>query len=506
MQLEKILRDKFGYSTFREGQRQIIVDLLEGNDVIAMLPTGGGKSICYQLPGYIVDGSVLIVSPLLSLMEDQVHQLKLIGEKRAIGINSFLSISKKRNALQNLQKYRFIYVSPEILQSNEVLLALKKIKISFFVIDEAHCISQWGHDFRTDYSKLGEIRKTLGYPHTIALTATATEDVIQDIIQTLQLTNVRKHLFSVDRPNIAISVEKMKSMEEKMNRLFEYVKKLQGPGIIYFSSRSLADSAAEFLKSKGIGRVSSYHGGMDQEQRMLIQQQFIYDQLQIICCTNAFGMGVNKSNIRYCIHFHIPQTIESYLQEIGRAGRDGNQSAAILFYTNGDEEIPKLLFESEFPNVEQIKIALQFLAETNDILNKEWTLQIEQTLLERAGMTEIQYRFFKHGLESYLMNIDENEKMNPKLNQLIPFFENIISERITHKNEKLISMMRWIHSDECRRKEILRYFHENFCMKNPICCDQCGLPNDLLHDEFSSKVTWSFKNWKSELADIFLLK
>lgn len=218
MRLEDYLYKWFGYNEFRQGQKDVIVDLLQGKDVVAMLPTGRGKSMCYQLPGLMRDGTVLIVSPLLSLMEDQVAQLKYIVKDRVIAFNSFRTLTEKKEAIKRLSSYKFVFVSPEMLQTEAIIRELKKIHISLFVVDEAHCISQWGYDFRTDYKKLDQVIAAIGHPPVLALTATATKEVLQDIIKSLKLTNVAEHVYSIDRPNIAMEVQFVQTIEEKRKR------------------------------------------------------------------------------------------------------------------------------------------------------------------------------------------------------------------------------------------------------------------------------------------------
>jgi ATP-dependent DNA helicase RecQ len=498
--LENILKRKFGYSTFRNGQKEIIEDVLAGYDVLALMPTGGGKSMCYQLPAYLLNGPVLVVSPLLSLMEDQVQQLRMFGEKNVIALNSFLTYPEKREALQELKKFRFIFTSPEMLQSQEVLAALKMSSISLFVVDEAHCISQWGHDFRPDYSKLGYVRQYIGNPPCLALTATATNDVIKDIIECLQLNPLKTHLFSIDRPNIAVVVEKTNSVEEKLEQLWSYVKNLKGPGVIYFSTRNWAEKSVQYLTEKGVEKIAYYHGGMDQEQRMIIQQQFLYNQLDIVCCTSAFGMGINKPNIRYVIHFHFPSQMESYIQEIGRAGRDGNKSIAILLYCHGDEEIQRTLIESELPNSDQICSVLRFLS---SVQNERLTKKLEETIMETLSMTETQWRFLRHHLELEGIIIDRQITEKRMDHVLLTQITDAVKERFAFKHKKLQQMMSWIHSEHCRRKEILQYFGEEVKESPSLCCDRCYIDIREYAVDQKEQEKWMFTNWQDELRRIF---
>lgn len=329
-----VLRDVFGYQSFREGQQEVIETAIEGNDSLVIMPTGGGKSLCYQIPALVRSGVTVVISPLISLMKDQVDQLKANGVP-AECVNStqtreeLISVYNRMHAGQ----VKLIYVSPERVLSNEFIERLHSIPLSMIAVDEAHCISQWGHDFRPEYALLGQLKQLFPHLPIMALTATADDATRRDILQRLNLTEPHIYLGSFDRPNIRYSlVEKHKPVSQ----IIRYLATQKGYcGIIYCGSRKKVEMLTEKLCNNHI-RAASYHAGLDTDERAYVQDAFQRDDLQIVVATVAFGMGINKPNVRFVVHFDIPRNIESYYQETGRAGRDGLPAEAMMLYDPAD--------------------------------------------------------------------------------------------------------------------------------------------------------------------------
>ncbi|MFN8673510.1 MAG: DNA helicase RecQ [Candidatus Sericytochromatia bacterium] len=339
----KALKKYYGYDKFRPMQEEIIQSVFDGKDSLVLMPTGGGKSLCFQIPAIVQDGLCIVISPLISLMKDQVDSLNSNGIKSAF-INSSLT-SKQQFQLEVMAKrgfFKLIYISPERLLSEGFLSFLKKLKINLFAIDEAHCISAWGHDFREEYTKLSFLKENFPEIPVMALTATADKLTRKDIVSQLNLENPEIFISSFDRPNISLSVF---PAQERTRNIINFINTRKGQaGIIYCLSRKGAESLARKLQDSGIN-ADYYHAGLSSEDRNSVQDNFIKDKIQIICATIAFGMGIDKSNVRWVIHYNLSKNIESYYQEIGRAGRDGLKSEAILFYTFADLLNIKTLIE-----------------------------------------------------------------------------------------------------------------------------------------------------------------
>ena len=354
--LTAVLKEKFGFDSFKPGQAEVLEALTAGKNILAMLPTGGGKSLIYQMMGNMRDGLVIIVTPLLSLMQDQVARLNYAGEPKVVALNSTLPQDARRTILRSLDQYKFLFVSPEMLGQTVVQSALRKVKINLLVVDEAHTIVSWGPDFRPDYLALPQVHKKLGQPQLLLLTATATPKMMTDITVPFGLPESGWFIYrqSVDRPNIYLHTETLANEGQKRERLADLVRQLQGPGIVYFSSRKLATSMADWLAENTGRRVAAYHAGLDTMSRYRIQQQFMLGQIDVIAATSAFGMGIDKDNVRYVIHYHLSNDLANYLQEIGRAGRDGEQSAAILLYVPGDENLQLNMIDGTIPNREVV--------------------------------------------------------------------------------------------------------------------------------------------------------
>lgn len=498
------LKTYFNYEAFKVGQLEIIEDVLAGRDVLGVLGTGSGKSLCYQLPAKLLSGVTIVVSPLISLMIDQVREVKAFHYKEVVALHSFQSFDERKKVLGNLHEYKLIYVSPELLQQWNVIQQLKKVQVSLFVIDEAHCISQWGPDFRPDYLRLKETLQELNHPPFLALTGTATPEVQDDIPRYLGRDHVKKHIYPMDRNNISILVEQVANENEKLSRVREVVQSHDVPTIIYFLSRKATKEIADILKRKLPERqIAFYHGGMSKQDRLKIQQQFMNDQIDIICSTSAFGMGINKVNVRLVIHFHMPTQLESFIQEIGRAGRDGKPSVSMLLHERYDITRPLHIIENELPT----EAALRVLFNQIYILYKagQTLPEKESEITELFGIEETKWRYVQYHLEQAGVMIDG--QFTPDLKEwekALSSIQAFTEKRVEMKHDKVQDMENWLTTDRCLREALFEGFQERTQRKMTQCCSNCGF--SFSEWEINPVVSHIIKheNWENKLQGLLL--
>ncbi|MDQ1610854.1 MAG: ATP-dependent helicase RecQ [Pyrinomonadaceae bacterium] len=397
------LRLHFGFDAFRTGQREVIDAILDGHDTVVVMPTGGGKSLCFQLPALMKEGATVVVSPLIALMKDQVDALHARGLP-ATFINSSVDFEEQKARIAGIRqgKYKLVYVAPERFRSAHFVEALKSVNVSLFAVDEAHCVSTWGHDFRPDFLRLKSAIEEIGRPQVVALTATATPHVRADIIEQLGLREPRAFVSGFDRPNLSIRVVHTQKEREKI----AHVKSLAaaakgGSGIIYSSTRKSVEQVARRLKDAGLS-VVAYHAGMEESERTRAQDDFMSGRVQMIVATNAFGMGIDKADIRFVIHYHLPGSIEAYYQEIGRAGRDGLPSECVLLFNYADKRTQDYFIEGSYPPPEIIAKVYEALVATHQQhielstreiamragVRNEMAVQSALIILEKAGHVE----------------------------------------------------------------------------------------------------------------------
>lgn len=485
MELKELLKNYFNFDNFRPGQEEIINAILSGNNVLAVLPTGGGKSICYQIPALASKKFSIVVSPLIALMKNQVDSLNKYEPISAF-INSTIDYKETDKVLNLISqnKLKILYVSPEKLDSASFSERMRNLKPDFIFIDEAHCISEWGHNFRPSYRKIKTFIDFVGVNSVSAFTATATEDVRNDIIEQLGMQNVSLFVRGFERNNLSLNVIETTNKKEK---LLDILKKNQGPSIIYAATRKITEDVTDFLRANHINAVY-YHAGITTELRRIIQDDFQSDRIQVITATNAFGMGIDKSNIRTVIHFNLPPSIENYYQEIGRAGRDGLPSNIYLLYDKNDKQIQEYFIRNSYPSKEQIElvytlindfagISVGSISDKDIILNNDFTTllnlkninknQFESTLkiLQESGyVTDWSYQSIKHSiiiniepnrLNTIIKSIDDNELKDLLIILLREYGSNLFSVKTSIDLNKISRLLEYDISTVTNHLEFL---------------------------------------------------
>jgi ATP-dependent DNA helicase RecQ len=495
--LNQVAKKSFGYDSLRSGQKTAIQAVLKGHDTLAVMPTGSGKSAIYQMAALLIPGPTVIVSPLLALQRDQVKAIAGQNVGEAAVINSELNASEREATFETLEEgdLEFLFLAPEQFNQPETLERLQAAQPSLFVVDEAHCISSWGHDFRPDYLRLGTVIEALGHPRILALTATAAPPVRQEIIERLGMHNPKTVVRGFDRPNIYLAVERFEHDDEKQEALLGRLERLEKPGIVYVATRKRAEELTTTLEERGI-RAAFYHAGMKKSDRHQTETAFMADETEVLVATTAFGMGIDKPNVRFVVHADISDSLDSYYQEIGRAGRDGEPASAILFYNPENLNLRHFFARSGQVNLEQV-------AQVADVLNEQSEPINPKDLQDRVDLSSAKLKTALHQLAEVgaVETLATGEVMatsnltNPATAALAA--HEIQEQRQQFERSRLDMMRGYAEVRDCRRGYLLNYFGEVF---EAPCnhCDNCkagitAQESDRQPFEINSKVR--HKSW-----------
>ncbi|MCE9520778.1 MAG: ATP-dependent DNA helicase [Verrucomicrobia bacterium] len=473
------LQKHFGFRAFLDGQEEVIAGVLAGRDALVVMPTGGGKSLCYQLPAMVMDGVTIVISPLIALMKDQVDALQNKGIAATL-INSTLSLDEQKERINGMRRgeFKLVYIAPERFRSGMFVDALRQVEVAFFAVDEAHCLSQWGHDFRPDYLRIGEALKKLGSPQVLALTATATPEVRADIFQHLQLRDPIYSVRGFSRPNLSLNITHCEKAKTKYDRLKDIIAQWK-TGIIYCATRKKVEQVTAQLDEWRVKAIA-YHGGLDEKQRELAQNKFLQRKSHIAVATNAFGMGIDRSDVRFVAHFDVPGSVEAYYQEAGRAGRDGEPAHCELFFNYADTKTQEFFIEGGNPSFETIRDIYQVLLsqadnahevhatidDIADIAGVKNTMAVSSTL-SMLGRQQIIERFDIPGKRMRGTRLLQPDMLARDLK----IDRAALAEKDRRDRGKLKSMIELCYAAKCRQQIILEYFGE----EDAAPCGNCDV-------------------------------